>query len=628
MSTHVPQPRIYTRLRVILILGGSLLVGLQGGTQFAAHQLGYHDVLGPPLVDFREGLVSVLPFGVIGAGVFVACLVAGWRRLAVFAGVLLGVMTVFGLIPLYAPTQILSWSLVLFENDAFRPLLGDTLVASALAFTTGLIGFSLVTRRGFRLKQTVSHGSAEWGDPDPLIRPSGYVLGKIGRSRLRYDGEGHLMTVAPTRSGKGVGPIVSTLLTYPGSVVVTDPKGENYLVTGTYRGTVLAQQVVAFDPFRVAGGNGRINPLDSIDPTSPAAIDEARRLAETIVVTRGKPSANAAFFDEEARAFLSGLILYVCHRFSGSSRSLATVRELLTRGEEEFEALLQAMSADRAVAFGIVARAANSILQKDQRERSGVISTAKSHTHFLDSPQVARALTNATLSLDVLKTQGVSLYLIIPMDLLDAYAPLLRLIVTTAISAIVRVPDPPDHRVLLLLDEFANLGRMTSVLRAVTLLAGFGATIWMIVQNLPQLKGIYPDDWQVLLDVDVLQTFGSNDEMTSKYVSNLTGDATVFSTTQADSRSAGKKGGSRQRSFTMAEHQRKLLTPDEVRRLPEQEQLVFLRGQAPIRAERLRYFEDDELRRRAAPHPIHGAPSRLLSPTGTGRPVLPTRKRS
>jgi type IV secretion system protein VirD4 len=147
---------------------------------------------------------------------------------------------------------------------------------------------------------------------------------------------------------------------------------------------------------------------------------------------------------------------------------------------------------------------------------------------------------------------------------------------------------------------------MNSVLRAVTLLAGFGATVWMIVQNLPQLKGIYPDDWQVLLDVDVFQTFGSNDEMTSKYVSDLTGDTTVFSTTQANSRSAGKAGGGRQRSFTMAERQRKLLTPDEVRRLPDHEQLIFLRSHAPIRAERLRYFEDDVLKSRAAPHPIYG----------------------
>jgi type IV secretion system protein VirD4 len=606
MTTHVPQPRIYTRLRVALALGGSLLAALQTGTQVVAHQLGYHDILGVPLVDLRDNPAWATLLAIPGAGALLLCLLAGWRRGAVVAGMTLGGLIVLALIPVYPPTSILSWSQALSENAAFRPLLEDSLVAATLAFMVALVGISFVTRRGFRLKQTVSHGSAEWGNSDALVRPSGYVLGTIGGKHLRYDGEGHLMTVAPTRSGKGVGPIVSTLLSYPGSVVVTDPKGENYAVTSAYRKDGLRQKVIAFDPFGVAGGEGRINPLDIIDATSPKSIDEARRLAETIVVTRGKPSANAAFFDEEARAFLSGLILYVCHRYPRSARSLGTVRELLTRGEKEFDDLLQRMSKDRAAGFGLVARTANGILQKDLRERSGVISTAKSHTHFLDSPQVAYSLSQSTNSLEDLKRKQVSLYLIIPMDLLDAYAALLRLIVTTAISAIVRVPGQPPHRVLLLLDEFANLGRMNSVLRAVTLLAGFGATVWMIVQNLPQLKGIYPDDWQVLLDVDVFQTFGSNDEMTSKYVSDLTGDTTVFSTTQANSRSAGKAGGGRQRSFTMAERQRKLLTPDEVRRLPDHEQLIFLRSHAPIRAERLRYFEDDVLKSRAAPHPIYG----------------------
>jgi type IV secretion system protein VirD4 len=107
--------------------------------------------------------------------------------------------------------------------------------------------------------------------------------------------------------------------------------------------------------------------------------------------------------------------------------------------------------------------------------------------------------------------------------------------------------------------------------------------------------------------VDVFQTFGSNDEMTSRHVSDLTGDATVFSASQGNSQSTGKSGRGRQRSFTMAEKQRKLLTPDEVRRLPGDEQLIFLKACPPIRAERIRYYEDPDLRIRAAPHPVHDA---------------------
>ena len=176
----------------------------------------------------------------------------------------------------------------------------------------------------------------------------------------------------------------------------------------------------------------------------------------------------------------------------------------------------------------------------------------------------------------------------------------------TLILALVRTRTPPRERVLLLLDEFANLGKLEAVTRAVTLLRGYGVTVWMFIQNLAQLKALYPDQWEVFLDVDVLQAFGTNDQFTAEYLSRLTGEGTVHASTQSDATSlgAGKSGRGRQRSFTMAEKQRRLLLPDEVRRLQEDEQLLFIKGQRPVLAGRIRYFEDDELAPRAQSNPL------------------------
>src|SRR5207244_11184492 len=110
-----------------------------------------------------------------------------------------------------------------------------------------------------------------------------------------------------------------------------------------------------------------------------------------------------------------------------------------------------------------VARAAARRLQKADRERSGVLSTAQSHTHFLDSPRMARVLERSTVDLAVLKREAVSVYLILPTDRMDAYARWLRLMIGCARLAMARTRGQPKERVLFLLDECAALGRVHAV---------------------------------------------------------------------------------------------------------------------------------------------------------------------
>ena len=522
----------------------------------------------------------------------------------------------------------------------------DVTGALALALVPSLAFFLVARAVGRRRADGAgsgngAHGSAAWGSTRELVTPSGLVLGRQFRGRpgtrrragrrpgplLRYDGPGHVLTVAPTRSGKGVGAVVPNLLGHPGALVVTDPKGENYAVTARHRRQA-GHDVQALDPFDVVGGAAAYNPLDALDPAGLDAADDAAMIADMLVVPREGVSGDSAFWDTEAKALLSGLVLHVAAEERGPKRSLPHVRELLTLPPEAFTEFLKTMERSKK-AHGLVARAAARLRQKSDKERSGVVSSAQNHTHFLDSPRMRRVLSRSTFDLSALKRPAgrlsvggdgaladgdgaaglLSLYVVIPPDRLDSYRGWVRLVVASSLLAVTRTPGQPRYRALFLLDEFANLGRMEPVLRAYSLLAGYGAQIWIFLQDLSQLRGTYRDKWgSFLANADVLQAFGTNDHETADLLSKMLGEATVLSANAGQNRGTNTPFGlpsfSRGRSEGHSETGRPLLTPDEVRRLPPDEQILFVRGAAPVLAHRLRYYEDAEYHGLHEPNPM------------------------
>ncbi len=412
--------------------------------------------------------------------------------------------------------------------------------------------------------------------------------------------------MAPTRSGKGVSAVIPNLLDHAGSVLVTDPKGENYAVTARRR-RELGQDVHAFDPFGVVAGEATYNPLDLVDASVPEALDDARLLADMLVLAEGR-EGEQAFWNEEARGLLTGLILHAAAKPDPDLRTLGHVRELLTLVPESFAALLAEMAGSPA-AEGLVARAAVRLLQKADKERSGVVSTAQRHTHFLDSPRMTKALASSSLDLSILKRGSASVYLILPSDRFDGYARWLRLVIASALLAMARTQGQPRQRVLFLLDEFAHLGRMRPVERDIGLVGGLGVTFWLVVQDLSQLRSTYFDTWPTFLaNADVLQAFGVNDWDTADYLSKMTGEATVQ--VESEHHSHGLSRGPRGQhqlgaSRTLSETGRRLLLPDEVRRLAPEAQLLFPKGGEPLFVERLNYLVDEEFAGKADPNPLY-----------------------
>jgi len=452
------------------------------------------------------------------------------------------------------------------------------------------------------------HGSAAFATESQvkatLGGPFGLIVGRYGRKRqllLRYDGPAHLLTIAPTRSGKGVGAVIPNLLIADRSVFCIDPKGENARVTVAARSRF--GPVYVLDPFGVSGQPTAVfNPLAGLDPDSPDLAEDAALLADALVHDAPGQSGDA-HWNEEAKALIAGLILYVVCNEPRLRRTLATVRELLTSSPREFAALIEIMQKTDA-AGGLIRRAANRHLGKSEREAAGVLSSAQRHTHFLDSARINTVMASSDFRFADLKEAKATVFLVLPPERLDAYARWLRLIVSQAIHDLARSParsgvSPPAAPVLFLLDEFAALGRLEPVERAFGLMAGYGLQLWPILQDLHQLRGAYGERAGTFLsNAGLVQVFNVADVDTASWVSKSIGATTTAYQTTGTSNSSGltQMFGSTTTSTTDHLSRRELMTPDEVMRLESHLEILLRQGEAPVIAAKVRYYEDPAFR--------------------------------
>ncbi|MBB3811521.1 type IV secretory system conjugative DNA transfer family protein [Pseudochelatococcus contaminans] len=481
-------------------------------------------------------------------------------------------------------------------GPASIPIIGwyvvTAIVLAAIAFR--FITNPLILHFGDMEGET--HGSARFAtnkETAPLTRSeTGLLIGRDPKSAklLRYDGPAHLLTMAPTRTGKGVGTIIPNLLTADRSVICIDPKGENARIAGRAR-----QQfgpVYVLDPFAVTGQpSAAFNPLDTLDPGGLDVAEDASTLADALVFDE-PGMAGEAHWNEEAKALIAGLILHIAASEPRDRRNLATLREYLTLAPEAFSALLKDMQASTA-ATGLIARAANRHLGKSDREAAGVLSAAQRHTHFLDSPRMTAVLNRSDFHFADLKRRNVSVFLVLPPDRLSTYSRWLRLLVSQSLTDMARDPAKPAVPVLYLLDEFASLGHLAPVERAMGLMAGYGVQLWPILQDVHQLRATYGQRAGTFLsNAGVLQVFGVNDHDSARLVSDLLGQETVVFQTMSRALDSDKSGISHSEQHTA----RPLLTPDEVRNLPQHVELLFLAGQRPIIAGKLAYYADTEFR--------------------------------
>ena len=455
-----------------------------------------------------------------------------------------------------------------------------------------------------------SHGSARFAGKKELRdleRANGLLIGRnpdTGKL-LSYDGPAHLLTLAPTRAGKGVGTVIPNLLLAERSVLVIDPKGENARIAGAARERFGTVHVL--DPFGVSGRpSAAYNPLDRLSADSPDLSEDATSLAEALVVDPAHQTGDA-HWNEEAKALIGGLIMFCVAHEEPARRNLGAVREYLTLPPDRMADLVKLMQ-DSDAADGLVARSANRFAGKADREAASVLSNAQRHTHFLDSPRIAKAIARSDFQFTDLRHRITSVFLVLPPNRLDAYSRWLRLLVSQALQDIARdaevsaTPASPlmpqiaaqrpverlKRPALFMLDEFAALGRLEAVERAMGLMAGYGLQLWPILQDMSQLRDLYGARASTFVaNAGVQQVFGVNDYETAKWLSQTMGQGTIGYQTESH------KPGDMPTTGTSITG-RDLLTPDEIMQLPPELQLLRVQGRPTAIAGKLRYYADRE----------------------------------
>jgi len=515
-------------------------------------------------------------------------------------------------VPVYYPWRLFEWW---YAFDAYAPTLFNE--AGAIAAAGGIAGIvvaiigSLWRARQNRLVTT--YGSSRWAtrrevEGARLFHPAGVFLGRHGTNYLRHDGPEHVMAFAPTRSGKGVGLVIPTLLSWTQSAVVHDIKGENWQLTAGWRSRF--SHCLLFNP--TDARSARYNPLLEVRK-GPDEIRDVQNIADILVDPEGALERRN-HWEKTSHSLLVGAILHVL--YAEEEKTLARVASFLSDPRRSFEHTLRAMmatnhlgTAEKPIVHPVVASAAREVLNKSENERSGVLSTAMSFLGLYRDPVVAATTSACDWRITDLvdAERPASLYLVIPPSDISRTKPLVRLVLNQIGRRLTeRLEGDPAksrrHQLLMMLDEFPALGRLDFFETALAFMAGYGIRAYLIAQSLNQISKAYGENNAILDNCHVRIAFSSNDERTAKRISDALGTATEL---RAQRNYAGHRL-SPWLSHVMVSRQetaRPLLTPGEVMQLPAADELVLVSGLPPIRAKKLRYYEDRNFVSRVLPTP-------------------------
>lgn len=403
----------------------------------------------------------------------------------------------------------------------------------------------------------------------------------------------HMITVAGSRSGKGRAVIIPNMLSYTGSILATDPKGELATITAERRHRLMKQAVYVLDPFGVANVPDKFrasfNPLSILEPTSETLIEDAGLIADALVVSTSKDE----HWDASTRELITALLLHYALNEPPSLQNLPEIRRVI-RSDHLLKQKLE-LIADSDDLDGVPAGLAESFLSKPENELGSVLSNTRRQTSFLDFRSLHRVLNSHTFDLRELKESRATVYLCLPATRMSTCNRWLRLFINLAISAFeTTAAPPPEPPILMCLDEFATLGHMQTIENAAGQIAGFGVKLWPILQDLSQLEALYQNRWQTFMgNAGILQFFGNSDLKTLEWISKRLGDTTlrVMNKNEVNYKEASEMGAEGE---SWSNDVRPLLSVDEISKLFSRDdslarQLIIWSGRDPIILQRANY---------------------------------------
>lgn len=621
-----------TKKKVSFVLFILLITGaFVGATQIFAKGVNYHSALGKPLFIVRN-------------------------------------------IPIYIPYSYMEWSSKYREHAPLAEQQASQFLFIVLA--VGMVTLAILNRES---TQVTTHGSSDWATKEEIGSDSmnliiskekvieefkraktermysrikdederysdGVVCGIDSAGReMRSLGLEHMITMAPTRSGKGVGIVIPTLLTWKGSVFVLDIKGENYDITSPYRRS-LGHRILKFAP--VFEDSHGYNPLAEIELGTYGELEQVRGVVELLIpVDKGD-----TFFGPNARNFLTGVILFVMYQKVNQGKiaclqdvyrfltdpstneekkleTLKTTDTISSKGLEKFNwskstygehGFFQYLHGDvisindkeRPLIHPVVSRIGADILGRAEKERSGIISSAKTNLAVFDSPMIGRNTSESFIITEngerepfklrdlIYGNVPTAFYFVVPPYALDQTKVLATILITQMVYTLTKRIEKYQHRLLLMIDEFPAIGKMAFFETSLAFIAGYGIKAMMITQSLNQLYNIYGKDNKIIDNCHIQIYYAPNDAETPKLIEQKLGSKTVVN------RNLSYKGFKWLSDWSYSESHmaRSLLTAAEISQLPATDALVFVTNQKPIRAKKVRWYSDKKYIERQSVH--------------------------
>ncbi|HFC1085862.1 TPA: type IV secretory system conjugative DNA transfer family protein [Neisseria gonorrhoeae] len=576
-----------------------LLAGMGAATQYFAHQFQYHSQLG------------------------------------------------YGIGKFYMPWSILIWYGKWHGRYEQQFMTAFSIMLMVVA--VGMIGLLVwnIVRKNTNKAHESLHGSARWADRKDIeaagllakkgedsdgVYVGGWVDKKGTLHYLRHSGPEHVLTYAPTQSGKGLGLVLPTLLSWPHSTFITDLKGELWALTAGWRKKYAHNKVIRFEPAS-AQGSAAWNPLDEIRVGTEYEIGDVQNLATMIVDPDGK--GLNSHWDKTAFALLTGVILHALYkaRDDGGVATLPSVDRMLSDPEKPVGDLWVEMAtyphADGRP-LPVISSAGQDMLDRPEEEAGSVLSTAKSFLALYRDNVVAANVSRSDFKIkDLMNDEDpVSLYIITQPNDKARLRPLVRILINMIIRLSADKMDFENgrpkvhykHKMLAMLDEFPSLGKLEIMQESLAFIAGYGIKCYLICQDLNQLKsretGYGPDE-TITSSCHVQNAYPPNRIETAEHLSKLTGITTVVKEqiTTSGKRVSAMLG---QVSRTTQEVQRPLLTADECMRMPGPvkdarglitqagDMVIYVAGYPAIYGRQTLYFKDPVFEARSkVPPPRH-----------------------
>ncbi|NEW59906.1 type IV secretory system conjugative DNA transfer family protein [Sulfurovum sp. bin170] len=529
---------------------------------------------------------------------------------------------------IYQPYAWIEWHINYYRE--FEPIFLD--IYSQVLF--GFSIFAIVYMTIFLLfkrkekKHLSVHGTAHWATKKEieathtLNRKDGLYIGGWKEKRkalhyLRHNGEEHVITFAPTRSGKGVGLVIPTLLSWAESAIVLDIKGENYAITAGWRKHYANNKILKFNPNDPTGESSKFNPLEEIRLDSTYEIADTENIVIMLLDEKGEGLKD--FWEKGGKTFLSSFILHTLYIAKNEHHPIPSLSDIYkSLNDKELDNILADMSSyyhDQAneLTHPAISTGAMGLINLADRTRGDIIATVNNILSLYIDPVIELNTKRSDFKLSELMNsqEPVTLYIVIDPENIDRMQPLFRVLMLQILKKLIKKLEFKNgkqtksykHRMLLMLDEFTAVGKIDFFEKSLAYMAGYGITAYIIIQDIEQLYRIYSKEETITSNCHIKIAFTPNKEDTASLLSKMTGTTTVV---KSNITTSGKRLslilGSVSQSYQ--EVSRPLMTVDEILRLPKAkttatgeildggEMLIFIAGHAPIRGKQILFFKD------------------------------------